>query len=340
MNRPIRHLALATVASVALMSPAAAVEEQTFKITQVFASTHWHNVEGIQTFVKLVNEASEGKITFEEYHGGALGKESTQVVTSGLADMGILVPSYEVEKLPLTSVVELPGFHTSSCEGTHQYWDLSKEGGAIYENEYKPLGIRPLYVMVLTPYEVQTKEKVIESVADMQGVKLRANGAMAKAVAAVGGTPVQVTSNEFYDALARGTVDGGMWLTGSTRQVGLEGMLNHTVKGTAMGGGATFFGISEKVFQGLDADTRKILVEAGAKVTQHMCEYLDRMDAEEEKALTEAGKLTLHHLSPEEAALWNEKVSTVAAEWAGDMDKSGRPGTAVLEAYRVAAEAH
>lgn len=335
----LRALALATAATAALAVPAEAVEEQTFKVTQVFATTHWHMTHGIQPFVDAVTEASDGKIKFEVYSAGQLGKESTTIVSSGLAQLGLLVPSYETEKLPLTSVTELPGFHSTACEGTRQLLSLVKPGGLLDEVEYAPLGVRVLYGVIMPPYEVETNTRVVESVADMSGIKLRANGAMAKAVAALGGVPVQVTSNEFYDALARGTVDGGMWPTGSTRLVGVEDVLNHTVKGTQMGAGATVFTISQKVWDGLDAETQQILTDAGEKVTASLCGYLDEVHATEEKWLVENGKLTLHQLSPDEQALWAEKVSSVATEWAADMDSTGRPGTQLLEAYKAAADA-
>ena len=335
----IKALAAAGIAAFGLAGSAQAAGEHTFKITQVFPSTHWHMTQGIQHFMDLLTERSGGRMTFEVYHAGQLGKESTTVVTSGLAEMGLLVPSYEIEKLPLTSVVELPGFHKSSCEGTKQFWVMAKEGGALFEEEYKKLGIRPLYGMVLRPYEVQTNTAVVASVDDMKGLKLRANGAMAKAVAALGGTPVQVTSNEFYDALARGTVDGGMWISGSTKLVGLEDVLNHTVKGTQMGAGSTFFAISERAFQALDKEDQDILLSVSEEMNQRMCDYLDAADENGEADLVAEGKLTVHELSAEEADKWNAAVRPVTEEWAADMDKSGRPGTKMLEAYgKVAAE--
>ena len=334
----VKAISLGAVSALALSGPAAAIDPRTFRVTQVFPSTHWHMTEGIQGFADKVKEATDGAIDFEIYHAGQLGKESTTVVTSGLAEFGLLVPGYEVEKLPLTSVVELPGYYDTSCEGTRQFWELAKPGGAIYEAEYKPLGIRPLYVMTLRPYEVQTNEAVVESVEDMKGLKLRANGAMAKTVAAVGGTPVQVTSNEFYDALARGTVDGGMWISGSTKLVGLENVLNHTVTGTRMGAGSTFFAISERAYQSLDPELQEILTTAGEEMTMHMCEYLQAADENGEKELVAEGKLEVHPLSEEEAARWNEMLIPVAEQWAEEMDRSGRPGTDILEAYRAVAE--
>lgn len=322
---------LAATTALILTSPVAA---ETYKITQVFSSGHWHMTEGIQTFMDEVKAATNGEIDFEVYHAGQLGKESTTVTASGLADFGLLVPGYEVEKLPLTSVVELPGFHKTSCEGTRQFWELAKEGGALYEQEYKALGIRPLYVMVLAPYAVETNTKVVASVDDMKGLKLRANGAMAKAVDALGGVPMQVTSPEFYDALKRGVVDGGMWPIGSTRLVGLEDVLNHTVDGTQMGAGSTFFAINEKVWQKFDAETQQKIMAAGERVSQHMCEYLDNSEQSEKAWLIENGKLEAHALSESEAAKWAAAISGVATDWASDMDSKGRAGSAVLQAFQ------
>lgn len=318
-----------------LLAVAAPAMAETFKITQVFSSTHWHMTQGIQTFMDEVTAASDGRIDFEVYHAGQLGKESTKVVSSGLADFGILVPGYEVEKLPLTSVVELPGYNTTACEGTMKYWELAKEGGALFEEEYAKLGVRPLYVMVLTPYEVQTTKRKVQTLEDMKGLKLRANGIMANTVAALGGTPMQVTSPEFYDALTRGVVDGGMWLSGSTRLVGLEEVLNYTVRGTQLGSGSTMFAVSEKTWRKLDAETQAILMEAGEKTTRHMCEYLDASDASEMDWLVANGKLEPTELSDEQAALWREAVVPVVDQWAVDMNSRGRAGTKVLEAFKA-----
>ena len=72
---------------------------------------------------------------------------------------------------------------------------------------------------------------------------------MDKSVRLLGAVPVRVTSNEFYDALTRGTVDGGMWPVGSTKVVGLEKALSYAVVGPQLGAGSTFFAVSEKAWQ-------------------------------------------------------------------------------------------
>ena len=78
---------------------------------------------------------------------------------------------------------------------------------------------------------------------------------MDKTIRALGAILVKVTTNELYDALSRGTIDGSFWIIGMTKLVGLEKLLRYTVQGPQLGAGSTFFAISENVWQGLDADT-------------------------------------------------------------------------------------
>ncbi len=331
----LKTAALATAAALILSVPASAQAQKTFKVTQVFPSTHWHWIEGMKIFTETVEQASGGKIKFEVYHAGQLGKETTTLVTSGLAELGLLVPSYETAKLPLTSVAELPGMHSTACEGTAKYWNLAKEGGALYEAEYKRLGVRPLYVILLAPYQVMTAAKKISTLDDLAGLKIRASGAaMDKTIRSLGAVPVRVTSNELYDSLSRGTVDGGFWPVGSTKVVGLEKVFNYTVQGPQLGAGATFFAISERVWKGLDNDAKKILSEAGQKVQKSICEYLDRADAQVTDELVKSGDLEAVKLPPNELARWSDRVTPVAEEWAKEMDSTGRPGTALLKAFR------
>ena len=124
--------------------------------------------------------------------------------------------------------------------------------------------------------------------------------------------PVRVTSNEFYDALTRGTVDGGMWPVGSTKVVGLEKALSYAVVGPQLGAGSTFFAISEKAWQRLDEPTRKIVMDAGAKTQKHICKYLDEADARVTAELVKEGLLQVTKLPDAELANWNARVAPVA----------------------------
>jgi len=334
-QKRVRLGAVALAALLATVQSAQAQEARTLKFAHVFPATHWHWTESVKIFQESVTKYTGGKIQWQSYHSGQLGKEGVGMLASGIADVAILVPSYEPAKLPLTSVAELPGLHTTSCEGTAKLWNLLKDGGALNNAEYKPQGIKLLYAIVLAPYQVLTTGKKVATLADIAGLKIRANGAaMDKTVRALGATPVRVTSNELYDALTRGTVDGGFWPIGSTRNSSLENTFKFTVQGPMLGGGSTVYGISQKVWDGLGADVQAAMLKAGAETQQRLCRYLDRADEEETAWLVKEKKFTVTKLPATELAKWNERVQPIAAEWAKEMDSTGRPGSALLKAYR------
>lgn len=319
---------------------AAAQSELKIKVSHVFPATHWLWAQAGEIFAKEVTEKTGGRITFEVYPAGQLGKETANTISMGIAESGVVVTSYEASKVPLTSVVELPGLHSTACEATARFWDLAREGGALFDQEYAYLGIRPLYVNVLTPYQIMTSGKKIESLDDVSGLKIRANGsAMDKTARAIGAVGVKVTSSETFDALSRGTIDGALWPIGSTYEVGLEGVLNYTVKGTKLGGGSTFYAISEDIWQDLSPDDQQIMLDAGMTAQKHLCSYLDALDLEVEEKMLAAGELEVTELTSEESERWAEAVKSVADLWVEELAGTGRPGSEILQAYKAASPA-
>jgi TRAP-type C4-dicarboxylate transport system substrate-binding protein len=336
LGHALRLAVSAAAVLLTLSAPLFAQDPRTLKFAHVFPSSHWHWTESGKLFLGKVEQLTKGRIKFEAYHAGQLGKEGVGMVMSGIADIAILVPSYEPAKLPLTSVAELPGLYATSCEGTAKLWNIVKDGGSLNEAEYRKQGIKILYSIVLAPYQVMTTNKKVASLKDMAGLKVRANGAaMDKTVRALGAIPVRVTSNELYDALTRGTVDGGFWPIGSTRTVGLEKVFHYTVQGPLLGGGSTVYGMKQSVWDSLPPDIQSAFTVAAAETQKHLCEFLDRGDAEETKWLIKEQQFTATKLPVEENARWTEKVSQIADEWAKDMDSTGRPGSALLNAFRA-----
>lgn len=328
---------IVAMAALTVATSAAAQDTMTLKFAHVFPSTHWHWTESGKLFAEEVTKLTGGKVQWQAYHAGQLGKEGVGVAVSGLADVSILVPSYEPAKLPLTSVGELPGAYTTSCEGTAKLWHIVKDGGALNNAEYKPLGLKVLYAIALPTYQIATSNKKVTSLEDLAGLKLRANGAaMDKTTRALGAVPVRVTSNEFYDALMRGTVDGGLWNMGTTRQAGLEKAYHYSVGGPKIGSGTTLYGMSLKIWNKLPANVQDAMMKAGAKTQKHLCEYLDAKDVSEVAWLVKEAGFTVTKLSPKEMARWNERLAPVGNDWAKEMASSGRPGSDILRAFREA----
>ena len=183
-----------------------------------------------------------------------------------------------------------------------------------------------------------TASQPIAEIADLAGLKIRANGAaMDKTVRTLGATPIQVTAGELYDSVTRGTIDGGFFPFHSVPTYHLEEVFGFGVEGAQLGSGSVVFAMSDRAWSKLGPDDQAALTEAAAAAQQNLCQWLDAEEARVRDLLVAENGLQVTSLSPDQAVAWQEAVAAVATDWAADLDRLGRPGTAVLEAFRDAA---
>lgn len=332
-----RKALAAAVTALAATLPFEASAQTSLKFAHVFPGDHYLWEHGGKFFVEQVKEKTGGRVDFQVFPAGQLGKDYVSLLKSSVVESALLVPSYTPQALPLTSVSELPGFYSDSCEATEMLWSVAKEGGALNEAEYAPQGMHVLFVSTLPPFKVLTASKEIVTPDDMSGLKIRANGAaMDKTIKSLQGTPIRVTAGELYDSLSRGTVDGGFFPFHSVPTYDLQSVLRYGVEGPQLGSGSVVFAISERTWSRIDPKDQTIMTEAAQSAQRNLCEW---MDAEETRVRDE---LVSEHgfeiVEPEGEALakWQAAVETVATDWAAELDASGRPGTAVLDAFGAA----
>lgn len=337
MKTVIASSVIAAGLAITVATGVAAQDSQKLRFSSVFPATHWTWIEAGSQFAEKVAERTGGAVTFDLFPAGQLGKEGVGILNSGLSDMAIVVPSYEPAKLPLTSVVELPGYYETSCEGTAKLWNILKDEGPLYKAEYESQDMVPIFANVLPAFQLVTSTKPVMQLEDVTGLKLRANGtAMTKTVSALGAIPVNVTTTEFYDSLSRGTVDGGVYYMGSLVGAGLDAVVRHSLAGTQLGGGATVYAFSKRAWDKLDPETQETIRIAGLETQEQLCARLDELQQQTIDELQGAGKLTVTTASAEEHDRWLEKMAPVSEAWAQELDGTNRPGHALLDAFRAA----
>lgn len=330
----LRRAAVALAVTTCAVAPAAAEDVITLKVSHLFNNELYLWKHGGQVFVDEAEKASNGRLKFEIYPSAQLGKDTVSTLESGLADIAIVVPSYSPDKLPLSSVAELPGMYENACDGSAKLWAILQPGGMLAEAEYAPRGLRPLFVNVLPAYHiVTTAKRAPENLAALSGLKLRANGnAMKKTVSALGAVPVQVPAPEMYDALGRGTVDGGLYSYIGIPDFGLQDHMKFTAEGPRLGAGSISYNISEASWAKLPEDLKQVMQEAALKAARNLCRWEETSDREVRDRIG----LTVIDLPAEEIALWEEKVSVVVDSWLDDMKSAGKDGAVLVEAFRNA----
>jgi len=330
----VTALALGTFATV----PGASAQEITLRAADSFPSGHYIAVNLVQAFMDAVSEKTGGKIAFEYFPAQQLGKAADLLLLtqSGVADIGYVGPSYVSDKMPLSSVGELPEAFNSSCEGTKAYWEIAKPGGVLDQAEFAPNGIRLLMAMVLTPYNLVTSNRKITGLDSIKGLKIRTTGgAKELAVLKVGGVPVQMPAPEVREALSRGTIDAGLFPNPSILPYGMEAFLKHGTQGINFGSFVATYVISTERWNTLSPETQELMTSVGKAVTLSACAVADSYDRSDKETLIESG-VVFADLPEADAAEISEILGTISSEWAADLDAQGKKGTEVLEAFRAA----
>ena len=289
--------------------------------------------------MEAVTKETKGRVEFEYFPAQQLGKvkDFLSLTQSGVADIAYIVPAFISDKMPLSGVVELPGGFDSSCKGTLAYLELAKNG-YLAKNEFAPNGVRLLFVLVNPPYQILTKQP-LTSIDSVKGLKLRtAGGAMEIMARKLGIVPVRMPGPEVYESLSRGTLDGLVFPLANVMEYDLQGLVRYTTVGQNFGSFVHNFMISEKRWKELPADVQEVMDRVGVEMTREACKKIDADVAPAIETLKKAG-VTVVDLPSEDVARIKPVLAEVGEEWAAELDRRERPGTATLKAFSDALNA-
>ncbi len=222
----MNFLKVTTVAafSFALVGEAAAVEWNVSLWGKRRAFT-----EHVERLAELLAEKTNGDFTLNISYGGlSKNKENLDGISIGAFEMAQFCAGYHADKNPSVTVLELPFLGVQSLE---QEVEVSM---AVYQSDAAIADLARWNATLLMPsplpqYNIAGKGDAPRSLADFEGMAVRATGGVGRAMAAVGAVPTSVTATEVRQALdsgvvsavafaphahmAYGTIEGAEWWT-------------------------------------------------------------------------------------------------------------------------------
>lgn len=327
-----------TVIAAALLT-AGAASSQTLRVADSLPSNHIIHQIATKPFIDAVTRLSNGTIKLQHFPGEQLGKakDLLMLTQAGVTDIGYVGPSYQSDKMPLSSALELPGSFADDCQGAKALWALTHNGGFLEKNEFTPNKVVPLVTMVLPPYQILlASNKQVTTLKDLAGLKVRsAGGAMDFMVKSLDMVPVRMTPPEVYESLSRGTVDGAIFPYQSANSYGFANKIKTGTFKENFGTVVLTYSIGTAKWQALPEATRKILMQAGQEVSLAACKKFTVAESDALKKTTAFGMKPLALSAADDQALTGI-FARVATDWAASLDKRGKPGTAALAAVRKA----
>ena len=192
----------------------AVAEQQTFKWKLV---TTWpKNFPGLgeapEEFAKHINKMSNGRLTVQVFGAGQLvpGFEVFDTVKAGTAQMGHGAAYYWTGKMNAAPFFTAVPFGMNMTETNA--WLYYGGGMELWQKLYKPFGLVPFPGGNSGAQFAGWFNKEINSVDDLQGLKMRIGGLGGEVFNRAGGLPVQLPGGEIFSSLQSGVIDATEWV--------------------------------------------------------------------------------------------------------------------------------
>jgi TRAP-type C4-dicarboxylate transport system substrate-binding protein len=191
-----------------------AIAQTTVRASSWHPPKHPGVVGGYEPFIKYVEEKSGGSLEFKLWTGGSLlgPQDMLPGVQNGIADIGVLALTYFQAEFPYAQLLSNLGMLSDNppaiAAAVTEMVMLECEP---CRAEYADLGLVFTSAYSTTPYVMISRDK-LDAPEDLEGKTYRSAGTVwDRYVEYVGGTPVNVSSAEIFEALDRGGVDAAVF---------------------------------------------------------------------------------------------------------------------------------
>jgi len=164
--------------------------------------------EGIEAVAAYVSERTGGNFTIDIAYGEQLSKarENLDGIAIGAFPMAMFCAAYHPAKHPSVMVLDLPFLPLPDLDTTQAVHE------AVYAHpkvqaEFARWSAMPYMSAIIPQYEFIGSGEAPETLADFEGMRIRALGGLGQALAEIGATPTPIPASEIYTALDRGTID-------------------------------------------------------------------------------------------------------------------------------------
>lgn len=329
----IQKLTVGGVAAASVITAPAIQAKKTIRWKMV---TTWpKNFPGLGTgankLAELISQMSDGRLQVKVYGAGELvpALEVFDAVSRGTAQMGHGSAYYWKGKVEEAQFFATVPFGLNGQE--MNAWLHHGGGMKLWQDVYEPFGVIPAAAGNTGVQMAGWFNKEINSLGDLQGLKMRIPGLGGEAFKRAGGTPVNLPGGEIFTSLKTGVLDATEWVGPyNDLSFGLHKAAKYYYYPGWHEPGATLeASINKKAFEELPKDLQAIVLNACKVVNQDMLlEYTARNHAALD-VLVNQHKVQLRRL-PDDVLSALRKLSEEVVHELANKDKRNR---AIYDSY-------
>ncbi|MEO1053867.1 MAG: ABC transporter substrate-binding protein [Bacteroidota bacterium] len=248
--------------------------------------------EAANLLSEWVAKMSNGRLNIKVYGSGELvpGLEAFDTTSSGTTEMGAGAAYYWQGKAPAAAFFAAVPFGMNAQQS--QSWMIGgdAEGYNLWKEVYKPFNLVPFLAGNTGVQMGGWFNREINSISDLQGLKMRIPGLAGKALQRAGGSAINVAPGELYTNLERGVIDATEWVGPyHDYKLGLNKVAKYYyTPGWHEPGTQLEFFANKAAYDGLPKDLQEILYTASLRVQAWvLAEFDDKNGAHLEKIIQE-----------------------------------------------------
>ena len=286
-----------------------------------------------ERLAEIVGEMSAGRFTIKVYAAGELvpAFEVFDAVAEGSAEMGHGAAYYWRGKAPIAAIFATVPFGMNAQEMNG--WLHYGGGLELWRELYEPFGVVPLAAGNSGVQMAGWFNKEINSLEDLQGLKMRIPGLGGEVLQRAGGVSVAMPGSEIFTSLQTGVIDATEWVGPyNDLALGLQEIARYYYyPGWHEPGPAIEALVNREALDSLPPDLRAMLETACRAVNQDMLDEFTARNATALRTLVEEHGVEVRRLPDDVLARFAELSEEVLNETAATDELSLR----ILDSYRA-----
>ena len=308
-------------ATLPLAAPSIARAQESFswKMTNAYGPGSPFYVEGPGSptdFCAKVAAMSGGRLTIQHFAAGELipALEGFDAVQSGTVEMNAANAYFWAGRIPAAQYFTTVPFGMNFAGQTA--WIYHGGGQALWDELYEPIGLKAMPMGNTGVQMTGWFREPLETVEDLQGLKMRIPGLAGKVYASLGVDVRLLPGGEIFPALERGVIDAAEFVGPyQDRRLGLQNAAKYYyTTGWHEPSNVTELLVNKAAWDSLPDDLKAIVEVAAKACTVESYTWCEAVNAEALKDLVDNEGVTAQVLPDSIIAALREATDTVLAE--------------------------
>ncbi|MGA0234781.1 MAG: TRAP transporter substrate-binding protein DctP [Alphaproteobacteria bacterium] len=290
--------------------------------------------EHVEKIAELVSEKTGGEFTLNLSYGGlSNNRENLDGISVGAFEMAQFCAGYHRDKNPTITVLELPFLGVGDLETE------IKVSQAVYAHPATVADLARWNATLLMPsplpqYNIAGKGKAPQTLADFEGMSVRATGGIGNALKKIGVSPVSLGAGEVYGAMESGAISGAAFAPHAHLSFKVVDESEWWTTNLNPGTVNCPVVVNTDALEGLSDAHRDALL---GSVDEALAHYLDAYQVSVDKfeAVVAERNITKLSYSDEDVARLQATAEPVLNDWLAAMADAGVPGQELYDLVKA-----